>query len=115
MHMMKFLLPVCLLLTLASPIFAQGSFGEDRAGTEGFQFTKIAVDPRSAAMGNSNMADAYDASSLYWNPALSARLEGSNVMLSHALFRRHKSRLLFCSTKSGRFRSWRFRTIFEFR
>lgn len=86
MHMMKFLLPVCLLLTLASPIFAQGSFGEDRAGTEGFQFTKIAVDPRSAAMGNSNMADAYDASSLYWNPALSARLEGSNVMLSHTRY-----------------------------
>lgn len=86
MHMKKFLLPFCVLFTLASPLFAQGSFGEDRAGTEGFQFTKIAVDPRSAAMGNSNMADAYDASSLYWNPALSARLEGSNVMLSHTRY-----------------------------
>jgi long-subunit fatty acid transport protein len=84
--MKKFLLPFCVLFTLASPLFAQGSFGEDRAGTEGFQFTKIAVDPRSAAMGNSNMADAYDASSLYWNPALSARLEGSNVMLSHTRY-----------------------------
>ena len=40
---------------------AQKSFGQDRAGTEGFQFTKIPVDPRSAAMGNSNMADAMDA------------------------------------------------------
>lgn len=86
MHMKKFLLPFCVLFTLASPLFAQGSFGEDRAGTEGFQFTKIAVDPRSAAMGNSNMADTYDASSLYWNPALSARLEGSNVMLSHTRY-----------------------------
>lgn len=86
MHMKKFLLPFCVLFTLGSPLFAQGSFGEDRAGTEGFQFTKIAVDPRSAAMGNSNMADAYDASSLYWNPALSARLEGSNVMLSHTRY-----------------------------
>ncbi len=86
MHMKKFLLPLCVLFTFATPLFAQGSFGEDRAGTEGFQFTKIAVDPRSAAMGNSNMADAYDASSLYWNPALSARLEGSNVMLSHTRY-----------------------------
>lgn len=59
------------------------SFGEDRAGTESFQFTKIAVDPRSAAMGNSNMADAVDGSSLYWNPALAARLNSSNVMVSH--------------------------------
>lgn len=86
MHMKKILLPICLLVVLGSPLLAQGSFGEDRAGTEGFQFTKIAVDPRSAAMGNSNMADAYDASSLYWNPALSARLEGSNVMLSHTRY-----------------------------
>ncbi len=62
------------------------SFGEDRAGTESFQFTKIAVDPRSAAMGNSNMADAFDGSSLYWNPALSAKLSGSNVMISHTSY-----------------------------
>lgn len=66
-------------------VFAQ-SFGQDRAGTESFQFTKIAVDPRSAAMGNSNMADAADGSSLYWNPALSARLEGSNLMVSHTAY-----------------------------
>ncbi len=80
---LKYISTTLLLLFFAVPLFAQGDFGEDRAGTEGFQFTKIAVDPRSAAMGNSNMADAYDASSLYWNPALSARLEGTNVMVSH--------------------------------
>ena len=62
---------------------AQKSFGQDRAGTEGFQFTKIPVDPRSAAMGNSNMADAMDGSSLYWNPALSAETNGSEFMVSH--------------------------------
>ena len=83
MRLMKFISTLALLIISAAPAIAQGSFGEDRAGTEGFQFTKIAVDPRSAAMGNSNMADAYDASSLYWNPALSARLEGTNVMVSH--------------------------------
>jgi len=83
MRIMKHILTIILLLISVSPVFAQGDFGEDRAGTEGFQFTKIAVDPRSAAMGNSNMADAYDASSLYLNPALSARLEGTNMMVSH--------------------------------
>ena len=45
-------------------VLAQTSFGKDRSGTEGFQFTKITVDARSAAMGNSNMADALDGSSL---------------------------------------------------
>lgn len=83
MRMKKLFITLFLLIISTAPVFAQGGYGEDRAGTEGFQFTKIAVDPRSASMGNSNMADAYDASSLYWNPALSARLEGTNVMLSH--------------------------------
>ena len=62
------------------------TYGTDRAGTAGFQFTKIAVDPRAAAMGNSNMADAFDGSSLYWNPALAAKLEGSTLMASHTAY-----------------------------
>lgn len=62
------------------------SFGEDRAGTESFQFTKIAVDPRSAAMGNSNMADATDGSSLYWNPALSTKVTGPSLMVNHTAY-----------------------------
>lgn len=74
-----------LVLTGTIKLHAQ-SFGEERGGTVGFQFTKIAVDPRSAAMGNSNMADATDGSSLYWNPALSARVEGPTVMLSHTSY-----------------------------
>lgn len=68
-----------------SGLKAQG-FGEDRAGTESFQFTKIPVDPRSAAMGNSNMADAADGSSLYWNPALAARVDQPTFMLSHTSY-----------------------------
>lgn len=76
---------VLISLAFGSKVKAQ-SFGEDRAGTEGFQFTKIAVDPRSAAMGNSNMADAADGSSLYWNPALAARLTSSTLMVSHTSY-----------------------------
>lgn len=79
---------IVLLLVLAgatTSVQAQ-NYGTDRAGTSGFQFTKIGVDPRAAAMGNSNMADAFDGSSLYWNPALSARLEGSTLMASHTSY-----------------------------
>ncbi len=32
------------------------------------------------------MADAMDGSSLYWNPALAARLTGSNLMISHTAY-----------------------------
>lgn len=88
---MRFLyhIPTIILLLVfagaADTVYAQ-KYGTDRAGTAGFQFTKIGVDPRSAAMGNSNMADAFDGSSLYWNPALSARLEGSTLMASHTSY-----------------------------
>tara|TARA_R110002124_G_scaffold270742_1_gene439435 strand:+ start:11726 stop:12724 length:999 start_codon:yes stop_codon:yes gene_type:complete len=67
-------------------VLAQTSYGEDRSGTEGFQFTKITVDARSAAMGNSNMADALDGSSLYWNPALASKIGTSFVNLSHTAY-----------------------------
>jgi len=62
------------------------SFGDARSGTSGFQFTKIAVDARSAGMGLSNVADAKDASSLYWNPALASQAQGSEVMLAHTAY-----------------------------
>ncbi|MGF1670467.1 MAG: PorV/PorQ family protein [Balneolaceae bacterium] len=66
--------------------FAQSlipGFGTARSGTDGFQFTKISVDPRGASMGNSRTADAFDASSLYWNPALASKLESSEIMFGH--------------------------------
>lgn len=75
-----------LLSTSGFSVLSAQSFGEDRAGTESFQFTKIPVDPRSAAMGNSNMADAKDGSSLYWNPALSARVTQPTFMVSHTSY-----------------------------
>ena len=76
---------IVLVLALASfvEVKAQTSYGTDRAGTQSFQFTKISVDARSAAMGNSNMADAIDGSSLYWNPALASKIGNSYATLSH--------------------------------
>lgn len=91
---MKFIKPLiksCWLLFvgvyfLAPAAIAQTSYGDDRAGTEGFQFAKISIDARSAAMGNSNMADAIDGSSLFWNPANASVLSSSNVMINHTQY-----------------------------
>lgn len=62
------------------------ALGSSRSGTSGFQYLKISVDPRSAALGNSSVADALDGSSLYWNPALSAQMPRSQVFLSHTQY-----------------------------
>lgn len=76
----------CLLALSSNEVKSQSllpSFGDARSGTSGFQFIKISVDPRSAGMGLSNVADAKDASSLYWNPALAAQAPKSELMISH--------------------------------
>ena len=62
------------------------SLGGSRSGTSGFQFLKINVDARSAAMGGSNVADAKDGSAFYVNPALAAQMDGSQVYLSHTAY-----------------------------
>ncbi len=59
------------------------SFGDARSGTSGFQFTKIAADARSSGMGLSNVADAMDASSLYWNPGMAGQVRSPELMLGH--------------------------------
>lgn len=85
-----FAINLLVLVTLYQPVAtAQSlipSFGSARSGTSGFQFVKVAVDPRSAGMGFSNVADAKDATSLYWNPALAAQADQSEVMLAHTAY-----------------------------
>ena len=66
---------LALVATLAAPASAQlvPSYGEDRAGTSGFQFLKVPVDPRGVALGGTAVATADDASALFWNPALASQ------------------------------------------
>jgi hypothetical protein len=83
------LLPMLLVLIASGNLRAQGllpSFGGDRSATAGFQFTKINVDARSAALGSSNMADAVGAAAMYWNPALAAQGEGTEVMFGYTSY-----------------------------
>lgn len=93
-HILKtagFLSIVCLTLIAGIPdnASAQGVFpslGGSRSGTSGFQFLKLNVDARSAAMGASNVADAIDGSALYFNPALASRLPTSQFYLGHTAY-----------------------------
>lgn len=62
------------------------SYGEDRAGTSGFQFLEVPVDPRGAALGGTAVATARDASSLFWNPALASRGADTELQLSHLTY-----------------------------
>jgi hypothetical protein len=79
---------VTLLLGTSSPASAQliPSFGGDRAGTSGFQFLKIPVDARAAAMGQSVVSNAFDASSLFWNPALAAQSDAPQIAFAHTAY-----------------------------
>ncbi len=62
------------------------SLGSSRSGTSGFQFVKINPDARSASLGGSNVADAFDTSSLYLNPALSAQMSGNQFYVGHTQY-----------------------------
>ncbi len=57
--------------------------GAQRAGTATAQFLKIAVGARAAAMGESFVAVANDATALYWNPAGIVQFSEDEVVASH--------------------------------
>jgi len=57
--------------------------GAQRAGTSTAQFLKVGVGARAAAMGESFVAVANDASALYWNPAGITQFDQAQVILSH--------------------------------
>jgi len=62
------------------------TLGGERAGTSGFQFLKVPIDARGAALGESVVADANDVSALVWNPALAARLPGIQAGFHHTAY-----------------------------
>ena len=77
-----------LALLLAAPASAQilPSYGEDRAGTSGFQFLEVAVDPRGAALGGTAVATGDGAAALFWNPALAARGAETQLAAAHLTY-----------------------------
>ncbi len=77
---------VCVAAVVDAPAQILPTFGGDRAGTSGFQFLKIPVDARSAAMGETVVANADDASALFWNPALAARTARLQLGANHTSY-----------------------------
>ncbi|MDA0875081.1 MAG: PorV/PorQ family protein [Bacteroidetes bacterium] len=79
---------IALLLLLALPAQAQllPTLGGERAGTSGFQFLKVPMDARGAALGETVVADANDVSALIWNPALVASLPGVQAGFHHTAY-----------------------------
>jgi hypothetical protein len=59
------------------------NLGGQRAGISGLQFLKIGVGGRGAALGESMVALANDASALYWNPAGLTLAKQDAVMIAH--------------------------------
>lgn len=88
--MIQSLLRLSLLTLLLASTSASAqilpSYGEDRAGTSGFQFLEVAVDPRGAALGGTAVATARDASALFWNPALASRAGDTEVQAAHLAY-----------------------------
>ena len=72
-------------LLLISSISAQNLFpilGGQRAGTSVFTFLNIGVSARAVGMGESVVALNQDASSIFYNPAIIAQLENTEISVS---------------------------------
>ncbi len=76
-----------LLMLIVSPtlLLAQDNLfprlGGQRAGTSSFSFLKIDVSARAHGMAGSYTTIANDATSLFWNPAGAAQIEGSRDIM----------------------------------
>jgi hypothetical protein len=77
---------IALLFVVPAEAQLLPSFGRDRAGTSGFQFLKIPIDARAAALSETTVATAFDVSALYWNPALAAHAGRPQFGLSHTAY-----------------------------
>ena len=78
------IIPVLILTFLCSFTFAQDDdegTGTDKLAQTGMKFLSFSPDARAAALGDAFTAKTGGASSLFYNPAGMARLEGVNVAL----------------------------------
>jgi type IX secretion system protein PorV len=82
-------------LSLALILFAGSSrtpaqlipnLGGQRAGISAFQFLKIGAGARGAALGESFVAIANDASAMYWNPAGLTQFNENEVIAAHTWY-----------------------------
>jgi len=82
----RLLLLTALVASAAASAQILPAYGEDRAGTAGFQFLEVPVDPRGVALGGTAVSTADDASALFWNPALAARGGQTQLAAAHLAY-----------------------------
>ncbi len=75
---MKKIMKTLILLLIAIGLSNAGDI--TKKGTNAAQFLKIGVGARASAMGESYVAEANDASALFWNPAGLAKVQSNEVM-----------------------------------
>ena len=81
------LIPVLILTLLCSFTIAQdddGDLGTDKLAQTGMKFLSFSPDARAAALGDAVTAKTGGASSLFYNPAGMARIEGMNLSAGQA-------------------------------
>ncbi len=73
------------VMNLMAAVLVTGiSFGQNpNLGTSGAQFLKIPVGARATAMGGAYIANANDATALYWNPAGIVNVKENDLNFSH--------------------------------
>lgn len=72
--------PVCLI----SIVLTLDAYGQNpNLGTSGAQFLKIPAGARASAMAGAYIANANDATSLFWNPAGMVNVKGNDLSFSH--------------------------------
>lgn len=83
--MRKYILISIIIIFTKGDLFGQlfPTLGGQRAGISTAQFLKIGVGGRAAAMGESFISVANDASALYWNPAGLVQFDQNQVIFSH--------------------------------
>lgn len=73
-------------INFSSAVYSQNLFpllGGQRIGTAAATFLKIDVGAQASALSGAYVAMATDATTLYWNPAAAAQVEGNFFTLSH--------------------------------
>lgn len=80
---MKFLKTVLIFSTAISFLISSGLFAQSKVGTSAANFLQIGAGARGAALGDAASTTFYDASSIYWNPALAAFSDNNQVFFNH--------------------------------
>ena len=93
--MLRFFYTISITILMLSSGRAQNLFpilGGQRAGTSVFTFLNIGVSARAVGMGESVVALNQDAASIYYNPAVIAQLDQTEISMSQIQWPSHVRR-----------------------